>query len=76
MIPNKIYIPLYPNLDTDGFHLGDDWMEKSDSYSKYEHVEYIRKDALLEWAENWKKLGQNDDFMYAIETLVRHLNSM
>ena len=51
MIPDKIYIPLYPNLDTDGFHLGDDWMEKSDSYSKCEHVEYIRKDALLKWAK-------------------------
>lgn len=38
--------------------------------------EYIRKGALLEWAENWKKLGQSKDFMYAIETLVRHLNSM
>ncbi len=37
---------------------------------------YISKDALLEWAENWKKLGQNDDFMYAIETLILHLNSM
>lgn len=51
MIPDKIYIPLYPNLDTDGFHLGDDWMEKPDSCSKCEHVEYLRKDALLEWAK-------------------------
>ena len=40
------------------------------------NVEYIRKEALLEWANNWKQLGQNDDFMHAIETLVRHLNSM
>ena len=39
-------------------------------------VEYIRKEALLEWANNWKQLGQNDDFMYAIELLIRHLNSM
>lgn len=39
-------------------------------------VEYIRKDALLEWAENWKKLGMSDDFLYAMETLINHMNSM
>ena len=38
--------------------------------------EYIRKDALIEWADNWKKLGMSDDFLYAMETLVNHINSM
>lgn len=38
--------------------------------------EYIRKDALLEWVEDWRQLGQSRDFMYAIQILVRHLNSM
>ena len=38
--------------------------------------EYICKDALLEWANNWKKLGVSEDFLYAMETLVQHLNSM
>lgn len=81
MIPDKIYIPLYPNLDTDGFHLGDDWMEKPDSYSKCKHVEYIRKDALLEWANSWlafKRSGivLDDGFSYAMEELIKKLNEM
>lgn len=38
--------------------------------------EYIRKDAILEWANNWKKLGVSEDFLYAIDTLVLHLNSV
>ena len=37
---------------------------------------YIHKDALLEWADNWKKLGVSDDFLYAMEILKLHLNSM
>lgn len=80
MIPNKIYIPLYPNLDTDGFHLGDDWMEKPDSYSKCEHVEYIRKDALLEWlkekiSDYWAD-GENEwgIYPYALEEVISKLN--
>lgn len=38
--------------------------------------EYIRKNSLLEWADNWKKLGVSEDFLYAMEILVEHLNSM
>ena len=66
MIPDKIYIPLYPNLDTDGFHLGDDWMETPDSYSKCEHVQYIRKDKILEILENARHLA---DAAYKIDEL-------
>ena len=88
MIPDKIYIPLYPNLDTDGFHLGDDWMEKPDSYSKCEHVEYIRKEALLEWArelnETYHKeyeiskytCGEHWGQMVAFQKVIDKLNSM
>lgn len=79
MIPDKIYIPLYPNLDTDGFHLGDDWMEKPDSYSKCKHVEYIRKDALLEWLRKTKDEALNEVPMLDVLTLqkvIDNLNSM
>ena len=38
--------------------------------------EYIRKDALLEWANNWEKIGVSKDFAYAIETLIKHINSL
>ena len=38
--------------------------------------EYIRKGELIEWAENWKKLGVSDDFLYAMDVLVRHINSL
>ena len=82
MIPDKIYIPLYPNLDTDGFHLGDDWMEKPDSCSKCEHVEYLRKDALLEWARLGLEMLDDDTSPVAqaakavFNGLIDKLNSM
>lgn len=71
--PDKIYVRQYRDGDTSVF-----WDEEphEDEIAGIEAVEYIRKDALLEWANNWKQLGQSKDFMYAIETLVRHLNSM
>lgn len=86
MIPYKIYIPLYPNLDTDGFHLGDDWMETPDSYSKCEHAEYIRKEAFLEWAnkrlEEFRHIAEisndvaADGEVDAFEELIEKLNEM
>ena len=38
--------------------------------------EYICKDALLEWANNLEKIGVSDDFAYAIQTLIKHINSL
>lgn len=38
--------------------------------------EYIRKDSLLEWANNWEKIGVSDDFAYAIQTLIKHIESL
>lgn len=70
MAPDKIYVPT-EYTDNDITPVGVTLRQVFPN-----DVCYIRKDALLEWAKNWKKLGQNDDFMYAIETLVRHLNSM
>ncbi len=71
--PDKIYVRKYRDGDTSWFWENEPY---EDEIAGIEAVEYIRKDALLEWAENWKQLGQSDDFMYAIETLVQHLNSM
>ncbi len=63
-VPDKIWI----NTDTlNGYH-----MSNHPLYGE----EYIRKNDLLEWANNWKKLGVSEDFLYAMETLVQHLNSM
>lgn len=39
-------------------------------------VEYIRKGEILEWADNWKKLGMPEEFLYAMETLISHINSL
>ena len=64
--PDKIYVEqkaiMYDLVNTEPCKLDD--------------LEYIRKDALLEWADNWKKLGVSEDFLYAIDILVQHLNSM
>ena len=43
--------------------------------------EYIRKGELIEWAENWKKqdvvdIDMGADFLFAMEILVRHINSL
>lgn len=68
VIQDKIYITKYnANVKTGYFSIN-----KDDIFTQ----EYISKDALLEWANNWKKLGVSEDFLYAIETLVQHLNSM
>lgn len=70
--PNKIYIDESRITELGGLAdaiVPDNRIETSD-------VCYIRKDALLEWADNWKKLGVSEDFLYAMETLVQHLNSM
>ena len=40
--PDKIYIPLYPNHDLDGFHPADEWMYEP--HKEVENVEYIRED--------------------------------
>ena len=47
----------------------------------FENIEYIRKDVLLEWANGWlafKRSGiaLDDGFSYAMEELIKKLNSM
>ena len=57
MIPNKIYIPIYPNYNLDGEHLGEDWMYEP--HKEFNNAEYIRKDALLEFIN--EKLQESAD---------------
>jgi len=64
---DKIYVSPYQIIN-------DDLDFQKDGLNGAE--EYIRKNALIEWADNWKKLGMSDDFLYAMETLVNHINSM
>lgn len=67
--PDKIYIQTNA-----GETLSSKWT--TIPFRDFENTEYIRKDALMEWANNWEKLGQSDDFLYAMDILIRHLNSM
>lgn len=79
--PDKIYVPMVNLGIEDGEHPAPLWWNKD---KKSEHpdvagtIEYIRKDALLEWAENWGKykLRTDDGFLYAMELLINKLNSL
>ena len=65
---DKIYVHI-------GHHLG--LMQASSlPTSAPGEEEFIRKKALLEWAKNWEKIGVSNDFAYAIETLIKHINSL
>ena len=68
--PDKIYIQ--PNAH-------DRWFEGNMPNDNF--VEYIRKDALLEWANRGLTFRKNgvildDGFSYAMEELIKKLNSM
>ena len=74
MIPDKIYIRHYwmPG------ELDDDWHLKPSPDDKNE--EYIRKDALLEWAEKKIAKGTIDEwdkgYVQCLKDLIEKLNSM
>ena len=79
--PDKIYIPIYPNYNLDGEHLGDEWMYEP--HKGFNNAEYIRKDALLEWAkEHYTSLDITKRDMWdggyncAIKELIDKLNSL
>lgn len=73
MTPNKIYIPQH-NIEAGTIQeLGELIIEGS--------VEYIRKDALVEWANSWlafkrSEIVLDDGFSYAMEELIKKLNEM
>ena len=70
MIPDKIYIRDFGNT------LCKVWTYEPGKRKADVDIAYIRKDAILEWAENWKKLGVSEDFLYAMEVLKQHLGSL
>lgn len=57
------------------------WKSQPFTSKEIESIEYIRKDALLEWANGWlafKRSGVvlDDGFSYAMEELIKKLNEM
>lgn len=71
--PDKIYVDIrHPFSNEFTEMLGFESRGNSDD------IEYIRKDALLEWAENWDKykLRTDDGFLYAMELLINKINSL
>lgn len=82
MIPNKIYLPKYPNYDIEGEHLGDDWAYEPEFI---DNVTYIRKEALLEWAKERREAVAKEVVIQegvrlgadaALEELIDKLNEM
>lgn len=80
--PDKIYIPI---IEEDGKKLlcTNWWDVDTSPQNAYvnETIPYIRKDALLEWANSWlafKRSGVvlDDGFSYAMEELIKKLNEM
>ena len=72
--PDKIYIQTNA-----GETLSSKWT--TIPFRDFENTEYIRKDALIEWANSWlafKRSGivVDDGFSYAMEELIKKLNSM
>ena len=48
-----------------------------DSAEQFENIEYIRKDALIEWAESMKRICQGaEPLEKAYQTVIDKLNSM
>ena len=80
--PDKIYIPIIE--EDDKRLLCTNWWETDTSpHNAYvnETIPYIRKDALMEWANSWlafKRSGivLDDGFSYAMEELIKKLNEM
>lgn len=78
IIPDKIYIPYYPNYDGIDTHLSDEWFEGK----VIDHVEgwkeYIRKDALLEWIQEARAVPHENAIVrdLAFQEFINKLNSI
>ena len=74
--PNKIYIPLTEGQDI----LTNDWsgvpMFQDSGEAVVENVEYIRKDSLLEWAEDYLQKADNLEMWFTMNTVINKLKSM
>lgn len=56
--PDKIYLPVFASSLLHRDVIENHWMEVQSPFAK-ENVEYIRKDALLEWAEEQMRIHEN-----------------
>lgn len=77
--PDKIYIPFYPNYDGIDTHLSDEWFEGKAIDHVEGWIEYIRKDALMEWTNKiLQDTADRLDFRsnQAFAELYSKLNSM
>ena len=80
--PDKIYLEMDKEIDKI-HHL---WGQLPVVHSGYEHIEYIRKDALLEWAEEMKEhvglglnaydMGEENGKAEMLNALIDKLKSM
>ena len=81
MIPDKIYLPKYPNYDIEGEHLGDDWAYEPEFT---DNVTYIRKEALAEKLEkaaaSYKKRSDEGELVWqnmcGLKEAISILNEM
>lgn len=70
--PNKIY--LEKDKETDKIHHL--WGRSPVIHSGYEHIEYIRKDALLEWAKDMKEANDGVCDTSYYQEFIDKINSM
>ena len=77
MVPDKIYLQQYDTdtvISLNKYNIDEEWTEVPLNAEVAKDIEYIRKDALLEWAKNMKKGA--DPIEKAYQTIIDKLNSM
>ena len=67
--PNKIYLRQIPGQKVEIF-----WYRKRGKFC--DNHEYIRKDALLEWAKEKREWYEGTDFADVYQKVIDKLNSM
>lgn len=76
MIPDKIYVGVgtLSSIQPAEEYAFPGWQEKP--YSQIRNEEYLRKDALIEWAEDFKARTGWYEIEVAMDDLIDKLNSM
>ena len=76
-VPNKIYIPFYPNDDGLDTHLGTDWFDSKDIDQYVEGWnEYINKDTLIDKLYKWMEEDTTVADYYSKEQFKKVIDSM
>ena len=68
MLPDKIYVKM--------FSYGVGYVNSSEEKLKGEGIEFIRKEALIEWAESKHNDTDNMDVRASMRMLINKLNEM